>query len=76
VAALTTSLPEQVGGTRNWDYGFCWLRDATLTLYSLMQSGYTEAAEAWINWLLRAIAGDPKQMPFDANDPVHAGAPE
>ena len=62
VAAATTSLPEQIGGVRNWDYRFCWLRDATLTLYSLMQSGYTEEAEAWTNWLLRAVAGDPEQM--------------
>src|SRR5689334_12509670 len=61
-AAATTSLPEQIGGVRNWDYRFCWLRDATLTLYSLMQSGYTAEAEAWTNWLLRAVAGDPEQM--------------
>jgi GH15 family glucan-1,4-alpha-glucosidase len=62
VAAATTSLPEQIGGVRNWDYRFCWLRDATLTLYSLMQSGYIEEAEAWTNWLLRAVGGDPEQM--------------
>ncbi|MBV9489948.1 MAG: glycoside hydrolase family 15 protein, partial [Verrucomicrobia bacterium] len=62
VAAATTSLPEAIGGVRNWDYRFCWLRDATLTLYALMQSGYVEEAEAWTNWLLRAVAGDPDQM--------------
>jgi GH15 family glucan-1,4-alpha-glucosidase len=62
VAAATTSLPEQLGGVRNWDYRFCWLRDATFTLYSLMQSGFTEEASRWIEWLLRAIAGEPAQM--------------
>jgi GH15 family glucan-1,4-alpha-glucosidase len=62
MAALTTSLPEKLGGIRNWDYRFCWLRDATFTLYSLMQAGYTEEAAAWINWLLRAVAGDPAQL--------------
>jgi GH15 family glucan-1,4-alpha-glucosidase len=62
VAAATTSLPEQIGGVRNWDYRFCWLRDATLTLYSLMQSGYAEEARAWTDWLLRAVAGNPEQM--------------
>jgi len=62
VAALTTSLPEKLGGVRNWDYRCCWLRDATFTLYSLMQAGYTEEAAAWSHWLLRAVAGDPAQM--------------
>jgi GH15 family glucan-1,4-alpha-glucosidase len=58
VAAPTTSLPESVGGVRNWDYRYCWLRDATYTLYALMIGGYTEEAAAWRNWLLRAVAGD------------------
>lgn len=62
VAALTTSLPEALGGVRNWDYRFCWLRDATLTLFSFMDAGYTEEAADWINWLLRAVAGDPAQL--------------
>jgi GH15 family glucan-1,4-alpha-glucosidase len=62
VAAPTTSLPEQLGGVRNWDYRYCWLRDATFTLYSLMLAGYREEAEAWRDWLLRAVAGSPAQM--------------
>lgn len=62
VAAATTSLPEWIGGVRNWDYRFCWLRDATFTLYALMEAGYTEEATAWTEWLLRAVAGDPAQM--------------
>jgi GH15 family glucan-1,4-alpha-glucosidase len=62
VAAATTSLPETLGGSRNWDYRFCWLRDATLTLESLMRGGYYQEAMDWRNWLLRAIAGDPSQM--------------
>jgi len=62
VAAATTSLPEFIGGVRNWDYRFCWLRDATFTLYSFMTAGYTEEALAWIDWLLRAVAGDPAQL--------------
>jgi len=62
VAAPTTSLPEFIGGVRNWDYRYCWLRDATFTLYALLVGGYTEEAAAWRNWLLRAIAGDPAQL--------------
>ena len=62
VAAPTTSLPEKLGGMRNWDYRFCWLRDATFTLLALMNSGYTEEALAWYNWLLRAAAGSPADM--------------
>jgi GH15 family glucan-1,4-alpha-glucosidase len=62
VAAPTTSLPEKLGGARNWDYRFCWLRDATFTLLALMNSGYTEEAAAWHNWLLRAVAGSPASM--------------
>jgi len=61
-AAATTSLPEQIGGVRNWDYRFCWLRDATFTLYALMRSGFTDSASARVDWLLRAVAGDPRQM--------------
>jgi GH15 family glucan-1,4-alpha-glucosidase len=57
VAAATTSLPEQLGGTRNWDYRYCWLRDATFTLYALMCGGYSAAATAWRAWLFRAVAG-------------------
>lgn len=62
VAAPTTSLPEKSGGARNWDYRFCWLRDATFTLLALMNSGYTEEALAWHDWLLRAVAGAPDKM--------------
>ena len=62
VAAPTASLPEKIGGARNWDYRFCWLRDATFTLLALMNSGYTEEATAWHNWLLRAAAGAPANM--------------
>jgi len=62
VAAPTTSLPESVGGGRNWDYRFCWLRDATLTLESLMRGGFYQEAMAWRSWLLRATAGDPSQL--------------
>jgi GH15 family glucan-1,4-alpha-glucosidase len=62
VAAPTTSLPEKLGGARNWDYRFCWLRDATFTLLALMNSGYTEEALAWHNWLLRAAAGWPANL--------------
>jgi GH15 family glucan-1,4-alpha-glucosidase len=62
VAAVTTSLPEALGGVRNWDYRFCWLRDATFTLYALMTAGYKEEAVAWRDWLLRTVAGDPGQL--------------
>ncbi|HEY9225187.1 MAG TPA: glycoside hydrolase family 15 protein [Gemmatimonadaceae bacterium] len=62
VAAPTTSLPEQIGGVRNWDYRYCWLRDATLTLLALMDSGYYREASAWREWLLRAAAGSPSQI--------------
>jgi len=61
VAAATTSLPEKLGGVRNWDYRYCWLRDATFALYALMTGGYVDEARAWRAWLLRAIAGDPSQ---------------
>jgi GH15 family glucan-1,4-alpha-glucosidase len=61
VAAPTTSLPEQIGGVRNWDYRYCWLRDATFTLYAMMNAGYIAEAKAWRDWLLRAVAGDPEK---------------
>ncbi|HEY8904178.1 MAG TPA: glycoside hydrolase family 15 protein [Chthoniobacterales bacterium] len=62
LAAATTSLPEQIGGYRNWDYRYCWLRDSTFTLMALMSAGYTEEAGAWRDWLLRAVAGDPSEL--------------
>lgn len=62
VAAPTTSLPERLGGVRNWDYRYCWIRDATFTLYALMAAGYRQEARAWRDWLLRAVAGHPQQM--------------
>jgi GH15 family glucan-1,4-alpha-glucosidase len=62
VAAATTSLPEEIGGVRNWDYRYCWLRDATITLSGLLATGYLEEASAWREWLLRAIAGDPRDV--------------
>ena len=62
VAAPTTSLPEQIGGVRNWDYRYCWVRDATFTLYAMLHGGYEEEARSWRDWLLRAVAGDPSQL--------------
>jgi GH15 family glucan-1,4-alpha-glucosidase len=62
VAAVTTSLPERLGGVRNWDYRFCWLRDATFTLLAFMQLGYYDEAQIWRDWLIRAIAGNPSQV--------------
>lgn len=62
VAAATTSLPEQIGGPRNWDYRYCWLRDATFTLQALLGTGYVAEAKAWREWLLRATAGDPADL--------------
>ena len=62
IAAPTMSLPEAVGGHRNWDYRYCWLRDSGLTLYALLNAGYREEAEAWRQWLLRAAAGHPQQL--------------
>jgi GH15 family glucan-1,4-alpha-glucosidase len=62
VAAATTSLPEQLGGPRNWDYRYCWLRDSTYTLQALLAAGYVAEAKAWREWLLRAVAGDPSQL--------------
>jgi GH15 family glucan-1,4-alpha-glucosidase len=62
VAAPTTSLPEQLGGVRNWDYRYCWLRDATFCLYALMTAGYVDEATAWRDWLLRAVAGQPSAL--------------
>ncbi|MGH9530027.1 MAG: glycoside hydrolase family 15 protein [Terriglobales bacterium] len=61
-AAPTTSLPEALGGVRNWDYRFCWVRDATLTLHSLLDAGYHEEAQEWREWLLRAVAGSPSEL--------------
>ncbi|MFF4491866.1 glycoside hydrolase family 15 protein [Streptomyces sp. NPDC001544] len=62
VAAATTSLPEEPGGVRNWDYRYCWLRDSTLTLGALLAAGYHKEAEAWRDWLVRAVAGDPADL--------------
>jgi len=62
VAAATTSLPEDVGGVRNWDYRYCWLRDATFTLQALLGTGHTDEARAWREWLVRAVAGDPDRL--------------
>ncbi|MGW2383272.1 glycoside hydrolase family 15 protein [Streptomyces sp. NPDC001658] len=62
VAAPTTSLPQRIGGARNWDHRYCWLRDSTLTLSCLLRSGYREEATAWLGWLVRAVAGDPAHL--------------
>src|SRR5690606_21031904 len=62
VAAPTTSLPEKLGGMRNWDYRFCWLRDVTLTLVALMRGGYFEEAKSWRDWLQRSVAGSPSDI--------------
>lgn len=62
VAAATSSLPEKLGGVRNWDYRYCWLRDATFTFYALMESGYADEAQAWCDWLLRAVAGGAEEL--------------
>jgi GH15 family glucan-1,4-alpha-glucosidase len=62
VTAPTTSIPEQAGGVRNWDYRYCWLRDATFTLLAFGTAGYVEEAQEWRNWLLRAVAGSPDQL--------------
>jgi GH15 family glucan-1,4-alpha-glucosidase len=62
VAAGTTSLPEDIGGVRNWDYRYCWLRDATFTLQAMLHAGYRDEAKAWRDWLLRAVAGDPSKL--------------
>src|SRR5262249_24336489 len=62
VAAPTTSLPETPGAPRNWDYRYCWLRDATFTLLAFMNSGFLQEADDWRQWLRRAVAGDPAQV--------------
>ena len=62
IAAVTTSLPEKIGGTRNWDYRYCWLRDATFTLLAFLNAGYVEEAKVWQDWLIRVIAGAPEQL--------------
>ena len=74
MAALTTSLPEKLGGIRNWDYRFCWLRDATFTLYSLMQAGYTEEASAWSHWLLAGCGGRSRAITNYVRSGVASGA--
>ena len=76
IAAATTSLPEFVGGIRNWDYRFCWLRDATFSLYSFMTAGYLDESKAWSDWLLRAAAGDPSQMQILYGMAGERGLPE
>src|SRR5436309_11954791 len=63
VAAPTTSLPEVIGDGRNWDYRYCWIRDATFTYYAFLGAGFRDEAERWREWLMRAVAGDPANMP-------------
>ena len=76
VAAPTTSLPEELGGVRNWDYRYCWLRDATLTLVALLLSRATlDEARAWRDWLLRAVAGDPPTCRSCTASPASGGCP-
>jgi GH15 family glucan-1,4-alpha-glucosidase len=75
VAAATTSLPEQLGGVRNWDYGYCWLRDATFTLQAFMLLGYYDEAREWRDWLMRAIAGSPNQFKSCMEWVASAGCP-
>ena len=74
VAAATTSLPEDIGGVRNWDYRYCWLRDATITLEALLRTGYTAEADSWRQWLGRAIAGDAKDVQIMYGVAVSAGS--
>ncbi|HET8615884.1 MAG TPA: glycoside hydrolase family 15 protein [Actinomycetales bacterium] len=76
VAAATTSLPEQLGGPRNWDYRFCWLRDATFTLQALMGTGFDSEAKEWREWLLRAVAGDPADLQIMYGIEGHRRLPE
>jgi GH15 family glucan-1,4-alpha-glucosidase len=76
VAAATTSLPEQLGGPRNWDYRFCWLRDATFTLQALMGTGFDSEAKEWREWLLRAVAGDPAELQIMYGIEGHRRLPE
>ncbi len=76
MAAATTSLPEQLGGVRNWDYRFCWIRDATFTLFAMMEAGFTDESQAWSEWLLRAVAGDPSQLQIMYGAAGERGLPE
>ncbi|MBI1758844.1 MAG: glycoside hydrolase family 15 protein [Actinobacteria bacterium] len=76
VAAATTSLPEQLGGSRNWDYRYCWLRDAAFSLQALMHAGYVDEARAWRDWLLRAVAGDPADLQIMYSVRGHRRLPE
>ena len=71
VAAATTSLPESLGGVRNWDYRYCWVRDAAFTLEALIESGLREEAESWLAWLGRVAAGDPDQLQIMYGQPAN-----